>query len=276
MHAGIIAAGWGERLGQVTPKALTPVGEKKLIDFVLDGLTAAGATHVTCIVNEASRDVPAYVNAQKRPLAMDWIVQTTPSSMHSFLVVLERLAPQTSEPVLITTVDSVCSPNTYRDFVRKAKLFTQADVVLGLTDLIDDEKPLRVAMRGNEGTGIMPSRIEDNPAAFEILALTNNGFDSTYITSGFYWVTPRVVKEKAAALKNEFSALRQFLGHLLRFGYRFYGAPVDAVIDVDRPQDIEKAEGFLKEKVVIPAKAGIQKRDLSGFPLSRERHRGQR
>ena len=43
-YAGIIAAGWGERLGQKIPKALTPVGGRALIDFTLDGLEAAGVT----------------------------------------------------------------------------------------------------------------------------------------------------------------------------------------------------------------------------------------
>src|SRR6266700_2788600 len=104
MKAGIIAAGWGERLGQKIPKALTPVGGKALIDYTLDGLEAAGATRVTCIVNEAARAVPEYVAKSKRKLTMDWIVQTTPSSMHSFLIVLERLAQvaspgQTPSPV---------------------------------------------------------------------------------------------------------------------------------------------------------------------------------
>ena len=98
-HAGIIAAGWGERLGQKIPKALTPVGKRALIDFVLDGLQAAGVTHVTCIVNEAARAVSEYVAQANRPLTFDWIVQTTPSSMHSFLIVLERLAERGPEPL---------------------------------------------------------------------------------------------------------------------------------------------------------------------------------
>ena len=40
--AGIIAAGWGERLGQKIPKALTQVAGKALIDYTLDGFEAAG------------------------------------------------------------------------------------------------------------------------------------------------------------------------------------------------------------------------------------------
>jgi NDP-sugar pyrophosphorylase family protein len=245
MNAGIIAAGWGERLGQKVPKALTPVGDKKLIDFALDGLTAAGSTHVTCIVNESALDVPAYVERSKRPLKMDWIIQTTPSSMHSFLIVLERLAQQPGEGFFLTTVDSVCPPQTYVQFEQESKLFLNADIVLGLTNVIDDEKPLRVAMRGQEDTGLMPDRVQDNPEAFEILAMTNNGFDSEYVTSGFYHVRPRILKEKPFVLDQKFTALRQYLGHLLKQGYSTYGVPLPPVIDVDRPQDIQAAVQLL-------------------------------
>ncbi len=246
-HAGIIAAGWGERLGKKQPKALTPVGGRVLIDYVLDGLQAAGITQVTCIVNEAAQEVPAYVARTRTTPVMDWIIQTTPSSMHSFIIVTERLAEQSSGPFLISTVDSVCVPDAYRQFAQKAALFPQADVVLGLTDVIDDEKPLRVAMRGNENTGLMPERVEQNPEAFEILAMTNVGFDSEYITSGFYSVRPSILKEKEAAYAQGFTALRHYLGHLLKFGYRTYGVPLPPVIDVDRPQDIQAAEQLISK-----------------------------
>jgi NDP-sugar pyrophosphorylase family protein len=244
-YGGIIAAGWGERLGQQQPKALTQVGGKALIDYALDGFLAAGISHVTCIVNDAAREVPQYVGRTHHDMTMDWLIQTTPSSMHSFMIVLERLAQQGPGPFLLTTVDSICSPRAYAEFVLKARNFRDADVVLGLTQLIDDEKPLRVAMRGNENTGIIPPTIEENPDAFEILAMTNNGFDSEYVTSGFYYVKPSILKEKQTALDQKFSALRHYLGHLLKYGYRTYGVPLPPVVDVDRPQDIQTAEQLL-------------------------------
>jgi NDP-sugar pyrophosphorylase family protein len=246
MKAGIIAAGWGERLGQKIPKALTPVGGRPLIDFVLDGLEAAGAESVVCIVNDAATAVPEHVRASGRRLPVEWIVRTTPSSMHSFLIVLERLSASGDEAFLMTTVDSVCSAEVYRRFAQAPSLFPQADVVLGLTNHIDDEKPLRVAMAGEESTGLLPGRVEENPEAFEIVALTNTGFDSEFVTSGFYWVKPGILREKETALSKNFTALRQFLGHLLKYGHRFYGLPLPPVIDVDRPADIQAAERLLK------------------------------
>jgi NDP-sugar pyrophosphorylase family protein len=246
MRVGIIAAGWGERLGQERPKALTPVGGRKLIDFVLDGLEAMGATAVTCIVNESAREVVDYVAQSGRRLPVDWIVQTTPSSMHSFLIVLERLAQTSQAGYVMTTVDSVCPASVYQRFAAAPALFPEADVILGLTRLVDDEKPLRVAMRGNDNTGLMPDRVEENPSAYEIVALTNHGFESEFVTSGFYWIRARALEQKAAALAGGYQALRQYLGHLLKYGYRFFGMPLPPVVDVDRPQDIATAEKLLQ------------------------------
>ncbi len=245
--AGIIAAGWGERLGQKVPKALTQVGGRALIDYTLDGFEAAGIERVTCIVNEAAKAVPEYVAKSGRKLEMDWIIQTTPSSMHSFLIVLERLARHGEESYFMTTVDSICPASAYADFIADSNLFKSADVSLGLTTHIDDEKPLRVAMCGEEGTGLMPAKFTDNPEAFEIIAMTNTGFDSEYITAGFYRASPRVLEVKDKVLAANFTALRQFLGYLLKYGYRFYGVPLPTVLDVDRPEDILSAEAFLKK-----------------------------
>src|SRR5437879_4257570 len=247
VKAGIIAAGWGERLGQKTPKALTPVGGRALIDYTLDGLEAAGVTSVTCIVNDAAGAVPEYVAKSGRKTEIDWIIRTTPSSMHSFLIVLERLARKPEPFYLMTTVDSFCPPSAYRHFADTCWLFPEADVRLGLTQHIDDENPLRVAMRGEEGVGIMPERVRDNPAAFEIIAMANHGFDSKYVTAGFYGVNPRILKENEKVLAGGFTALRQYLGYLLKYGYRFYGVPLPSVIDVDRPEDIRAAERLLQE-----------------------------
>jgi len=246
MKAGIIAAGLGQRLNQSVPKALTPVGGRKLIDFVLDGMEAAGVTEVTCIVNEQSQAVIDYVHQSKRRVRMDWIQKTTPSSMHSFLLVLERLAQSGPGPFLMSTVDGVAAASTYKRFADTFHLFPEADVLLGLTTVIHDDHPLKIAMRGEEGTGLMPDRVEDHPEAFEVIAMTNIGFDSEYVTSGFYGVRADILQHKAEVLQKDLKALRQLLGHLLKYGRRLYGVPLPPVIDVDRPEDVRQAEQFLK------------------------------
>jgi len=72
----------------------------------------------------------------------------------------------------------------------------------------------------------MPERVTDNPQAFEIIAMTNNGFDSEYVTAGFLRRQSPHPRGEGQALAGGFSALRQYLGYLLKYGYRFYGVPL--------------------------------------------------
>lgn len=246
MHAGIIAAGWGQRLGG-GPKALVPVAGRALIDHVLDGLQAAGVDHVTCIVNEASKAVVGAVASRGRGLEFDWIVETTPSSMHSFLVVLERLSRSGEPWHLMTTVDAICPPETVRSFADRAARLPDADVVLALTDLVDDEKPLYAALKGPVSAHALGPASDVQPEAFRIRALGADAAGSAHVTAGLYRVSPSILRERQVALDRGYGALRQFLGHLLASGYGVYGLPIPPAVDVDRPADVGTAERFLRE-----------------------------
>ena len=50
-----------------------------------------------------------------------------------------------------------------------------------------------------------------------------------------------------AARARSLKALREFLALLVRTGYSLYGLPVPKTVDVDYPEDIQKAEAYLKE-----------------------------
>lgn len=230
MRAGILAAGWGRRLGG-GPKALTRIGTRTLIDLVIEGLVDAGADGVTCIVNEQSTSVCRYVERTWPSVPFDWIVRTTPTSMHSFLAVLERLREAGESQCLMTTVDSVCPPGTTREFARKAAALS-APLVLGVTDVIDDEKPLYA----------VPHAAPDGRDAFRVAALSSEAGASRFVTAGFYWASPAILGEKAHALAANFTALRQFLGRVVAAGHACWGVPLASVLDVDRPQDVAAAE----------------------------------
>lgn len=232
MKAGIIAAGWGTRLGG-GPKALTRVGDRLLIDWVLDGLVDADVDAVTIIVNDASTAVCEYVRRTRPVLAVDWIVRSTPSSMHSFLAVLERLAEAGDEGFLLTTVDSVCARGTIRTFVQHAERLA-APLALGVTTVVDDEKPLYAVP---SEPGVQASAA----APFRIGALSSRRDASPFVTAGFYWASPAILSERDRALRDGFGALRQFLGAVVTAGHGAWGIPLPPVVDVDRPEDVVAA-----------------------------------
>jgi NDP-sugar pyrophosphorylase family protein len=229
LRAGVLAAGRGERL-RARPtdlKPLTPIGDTTLIEHVLGSMAKAGASEVAVIINEDSVAVRDHVAKRDWPFALRWIVETTPTSMHSFLRLVEVLAADgTDGPFLLSTVDTVTGPNGYANFLKEARCH-HAAMALALTARGDDEKPLLVRMKAND------SRIE----AFG---------DGEYATAGVYAVRPIVLREADAARRDGIDALRKFLQRLLERGYHLAGIPISDAIDVDRRSDIAAAEGLLR------------------------------
>ncbi|MGB3051088.1 MAG: NDP-sugar synthase [Polyangiales bacterium] len=249
LRAGIIAAGWGERLTNGSddriPKALVRVGGRPLIEHVLDSLRDANPEEVIVIVNEASGAVRDHVSSLDAPFPVRWITKTTPSSMHSFLHVLETLAEAGPGPFLISTVDTIASRGTFAAFAQRASAIEDADVVLALTDHIDDEKPLMAQLRGGE----LDANGDRADADYRILALgEKSDVQSCYATAGYYWAHRRVLGEAETVRRQGRPALRKFFGHLQDDGYRLYGLPMPDSIDVDRPRDLEAAERLLRQE----------------------------
>jgi NDP-sugar pyrophosphorylase family protein len=229
LRAGILAAGRGERLRRQPSdlKPLARIGEQTLIELVLKSIGAAGATEVVVIINEDSRAVRDHVARRDWPFALRWMVETTPTSMHSFLRLVETLAVDGSdEPFLLSTVDTVTSPQAYADFMKRASAL-KAPIALALTSPRDDEKPLLVRMGNN-------ARIE-------------NFGEGAFATAGIYAVRPIILREAEAARRDGLEALRNFLQRLLERGYEIAGIPISESIDVDRPADLAAAEAFLRQ-----------------------------
>jgi len=230
MRVGIIAAGTGERLrqgGYTQPKPLVRVAGKPLIDYVLAGVAATGASDVACIVNEASHGIEEHCRGQWPDLQFTFIRRTTPSSMES-LFTLEPVLR--GGPFLLLTVDAIFAPQVLRDFLTATAAYPTARGVLAVNNFVDDEKPLRVQL---EGDG-------------RIRALGPEARDGGLVTAGFYVFDPVIFTEVAAARQRQLTALRQFLGHLLECGHTLYGQRVPKTVDVDRPEDIATAEAFVR------------------------------
>ncbi|HVF71257.1 MAG TPA: NTP transferase domain-containing protein [Chthoniobacterales bacterium] len=228
LRAGVLAAGRGERLrGHGSElKPLIRVAGETLIERVLNSLSEAGATEVVVIINEDSTAVREHVAQRSWPFSLQWVVETTPSSMHSFLRLVETLAADgDAGPFLLSTVDTVAAPNAYADFFARASP-DDAVVTLALTSPGADEKPLLVRTAGD---------------ASRVVAFG----EGEQATAGVYLVRPVILSEAEAARRDGLDALRKFLGRLLERGYPLAGIPISKSIDVDRPPDVQIAETFL-------------------------------
>jgi NDP-sugar pyrophosphorylase family protein len=234
MRAGIFAAGFGSRLRLAasdpdTPKGLVRVAGRPLVDWVLSDLATAGVTEAVVIINEESTSIRDHVDRDS-PVPVRWLVETTASSMHSFLRVLEELARDGRDgPFLMTTVDTIAPAGTFRRFLDAASTMP-SDLVLALTTLIDDEHPLRIGIESGAGGPAPVTSVGTGPFA----------------TAGYYLVGRSVLQEAAAGRAAGFAALRVFLKHLFDRGYRISAVPMPDSVDVDRPADVASAERVLR------------------------------
>lgn len=238
LRAGVFAAGRGERLrgGTTLLKPLVKVSGLTLIERVLHSMASAGAREVVVIINEDSTAVRDHVQAYSWPFPVRWIIETTPTSMHSFLRLVETLASDGDQgPFLLSTVDTVAGAQTYARFIAEARRHSTAAVTLALTNPGTDEKPLLVRM---------------TPGDSRIIAIGDAAAPSQYATAGIYAVRPSILREANSARKDGVDALRTFLARLLDRGYPIAGIPIAPSIDVDRPADIATAEKFLRTATV--------------------------
>ena len=224
--AGIIAAGEGSRFreaGVRLPKPMIPIGGIPLIQHALLHFKEAGVRRVVLILNERERDCADWIRRTFLDFQLEIIVKSTQSSFESFWRVGRQLGPGRH---LISTVDSICAPQELRKMAAAAPEGGPG-VYLGVTEFVDDEKPLWVTLQGLENriTGLGQPR-------------------GTHATAGFYSVPGSIFEYEPAVPP---MALRAFLKGLAEGGTPFYGVPLSKVVDVDSPKDVEVAERLLAE-----------------------------
>jgi NDP-sugar pyrophosphorylase family protein len=215
------------------------VSGRPLILRVLTSIAETAPSEVAVIINEQSDDVRKAVESASWPFALRWIVETTPSSMHSFLRVLETLAGDgDGGPFLMSTVDTVATPGMYRAFASTAAAL-DADVVLAVNRPQPGDRPLLVRVGTNAaGQSQMVSAIGE--------AASGATEGDLFATAGFYMVRSVVLAEATAARADGLTALRLFLERVLTRGYRIAAIEVADSVDVDRPEDVAAAESFLR------------------------------
>ena len=234
MKYAIIAAGEGSRLvqeGVAAPKPLVKVGGEMLIDRLIRVFMDNNASEICVICNEQMTAVAEHLKqiAEARRVPLKYLVKSTPSSMHSMWELSQWLG---DEPFILTTVDTIFREDEFKVY---ASTFSQSveagecDGLMGVTDYIDDEKPLYV------GTT-------------EEMAIT--GFYDTcdhpkYISGGIYGLTPKSIDTLRRCIEHGDSRMRNFQRALVSDGLQLKAYGFSKVLDIDHASDIQKAEDFL-------------------------------
>ena len=235
MKFAIIAAGDGSRLAQegvTEPKPLVKVRGERLIDRLIRIFMGNNATEIIVICNEQMSDVASHLKMIQddglngRHVPLRFVIKSTPSSMHSFYELCHFLR---DEPFILTTVDTIFDESEFHDYVLsfQDKIAHGTDALMGVTDYIDDEKPLYVGV----DNVMRINGYYDTPQA-----------DSHFISAGIYGLTAPSLNILEACIEKGESRMRNFQRALVADGLRIEAFPLTKVFDIDHIDDIRKAD----------------------------------
>jgi NDP-sugar pyrophosphorylase family protein len=232
MHYAIIAAGEGSRLKQegiALPKPLVSINGEAMLERLIRIFMQNHAQSISLIINEEMTEVQEWVSKLHLSIPFNLIVKSTPGSMHSFV----ELAPfLTKGKFCLTTVDTIFYENEFAEYIAAFEKEDTLDGMMAVTDYIDDEKPLYVAVNPDmKISGFLDAEYPDYQ----------------YISGGIYGLTPRALTVLHDCFANGKLRMREFQRALVTADMNIQAYPFSKIIDVDHAEDIAKAECFLKE-----------------------------
>lgn len=237
MKYAIIAAGEGSRLateGVSVAKPLIEIGGEPLLDRLMRIFMDNGADEIVCICNDHSPAVASHLARVQRcgvggrPVPLRYVVQSTPSSMHSFHAISRYLA---DGPFVLTTVDTIFREDEFARYVEDFRR-AEADGLMGVTRFVDDEKPLWVEMDGGQ-----------HITAFRDAPSGEPGWGA--VSAGIYGLRPTALATLERCVASGQQRMRNFQRALLTDGLRLEAWTFSKVFDVDHASDISKAEDFV-------------------------------
>lgn len=238
MNYAVIAAGEGSRLtaeGVKTPKALLRVGGIPLIDRLLAVFSRQRAEAITIVCRDDADKLLQHLDALRchgmggAPLPLHVVRRCTSSSMHSLWAMRDEIG---DAPCIVTTVDTLFRPDRFACY---AHAFESAvanggcDAMMGVTTLVDDERPLYV--QTDHEDSILAFHDADHPAR--------------YVSAGIYGLTPSCWPVLERCVAEGMQRMRRFQQALVDSGLRLCAHDMGEAWDIDHAADILKAEKWL-------------------------------
>ncbi|MBD5294977.1 MAG: NDP-sugar synthase [Bacteroides sp.] len=240
MNFAIIAAGEGSRLAQEgveLPKPLVEIAGRPMIGRLLEIFSQAGGRRIVVCINEFMKEVKDYLDSFRFEPRSDGSVpelivkvKTTPSSMHTMAEIASEMRGHGRW--IATTVDTIFRPEDFNRYVRAwSDAPDEVDVMMAVTDFVDDEKPLWIstAPDSRKITAFL-DKMPENPQ---------------YISGGIYGLSDPAADVLDRCLKENVSRMRNYQRALIDAGLDVEAFPMGKIIDVDHAADIAVANDFL-------------------------------
>lgn len=227
--------------GVTDPKPLVKVRGERLVDRLIRIFMDNGAEEIDVICNDLSPLVADHMEDIRRrglggrEVPLRYVVKSTPSSMHS----LFELSPLIGDaPFVLTTVDTVFNEDDFAEYVKAFREMVEmrpgpsfpshgpaVDGLMGVTDFIDDEKPLYVV----------------TDEKMNITAFLDRQDHPRWISAGIYGLTAPALLTLRRCVERGEARMRNFQRALISDGLHLRAHAFSKVVDIDHKEDIEKA-----------------------------------
>lgn len=236
MKYAIIAAGEGSRLreeGIEVPKPMVSLRGEMLIERLIRIFKSQGAEEISIIINAHSPELRRYLEGViRRDSSINLIVETTPSSAHSFYAILNHSC-RPLEELCLTTVDTIFSEEVFKSYIDDFNSRKDIDALMATTDYVDDEKPLWV-------------RTDERNRILEFSSSQKS--ERALVSGGIYCLRKKALSVAFDAMEQGVERMRNYQQMLVEKGCEVFAFNFGKILDIDHAGDIDKAECFLESQ----------------------------
>lgn len=240
MKGLIPAAGSGTRLGPFTyamPKELLPVGDKAVIEHVVEAFVTAGINDITIVVSPKKHGLSDYFGSGKRfGVKLTYVVQDERLGLADAVAAGEHVINGSSFAVVLG--DNFFSPDTVLRDLKEFHEANNADATIGVVEVTD---VTRHGIIKPDGIDVVDLVEKPEPSD----APSNLGIAGMYIfESGIF----EAIHDTKPGFKGEYQ-ITDSIKVLVEKGAKVVYKRISGIhIDVGTPEDLMRAnEFFLRE-----------------------------
>jgi len=238
MKGVIPAAGRGTRLEPVTlaiPKELLIVGDKAIIEYVIEAMKSVGVTDISVIVGWRKHAILDYLGSGERlGVKLTYVVQDTRDGLAKAVLAAEHVIG--AEPFLVVLGDNFFYPQTFLKEILAFHTAKKADATIGVTE-IEDPTRHGIIKPGNDNRIIdMVEKPQPQNAP------SNLGIIGVYVFNSAIF---NAIKKIKPGVNGEYQ-LTDAIKMMIDDRYTVYYTKINGKhIDIGTMADLKKANMFL-------------------------------
>ncbi|HWR64236.1 MAG TPA: sugar phosphate nucleotidyltransferase [Candidatus Thermoplasmatota archaeon] len=241
MKGVIPAAGRGTRLEPVTlaiPKELLIVGDKAIIEYVIEAMKSVGITDITIVVGWRKHAILDYLGSGERlGVKLTYVVQDNRTGLAKAVLTAEHVIGD--EPFLVILGDNFFYPQTFLKDILAFHKAKKADATIGVAEIEDCTR--HGMIRPGPDNRILDMVEKPQPKD----APSNLGIIGVYIFSSSIF---DAIKKIKPGVNNEYQ-LTDAIKMLIDTGSHVYYTKINGKhIDIGTMNDLKKANIFLSQQ----------------------------